>query len=237
MIINDDIFNFIGKINSGSVDLILTDPPYDISSESNFHKVSNAANHIMKTKYSNHSIDFGEWDTGIDFDFLFSEFYRVLRKGGTLIVFYDIWKSNKMKEYGEKHKFKQLRVGQWIKNNPVPINSKTNYLSNSSEYFFTFTKDKNPTFNSEYDNATYHFPLCHGKERLDHPTQKPIRLINELLIKHSNDGDLVFDPFSGTGTLAESCIINDRKFICVERDEKYYNLSIDRIKQLKIYSI
>jgi DNA modification methylase len=231
LIINADCFDEIKKIKTGSIDLILIDPPYGISKKSNFNIVSDNASDFIKTKYSNHSIDFGDWDVDIDFDFLFSEYYRVLKSGGTLIIFYDIWKSHIIKDLAKKYKFKQPRVAQWVKTNPTPINSKTNYLSNASEYFFTFVKGKNPTFNSEYDNGIYRYPLCHGKERLNHPTQKPIKLICDLIKKHSNEGDTILDTFSGTGTTAEACYLTNRNFLCIEKNLEYYNLSVNRIKQ------
>jgi DNA modification methylase len=230
VLILDDCFNYLSKIEDNSIDLILTDPPYDISKKSGFSSGK-------LSKFNQISIDFGYWDTEIDLDKLFKEYYRVLRKGGTLIIFYDIWKSNMIKDFANKYKFKQPRVGQWLKNNPVPVNSKINYLSNCSEYFFTFVKDKNPTFNSEYDNGIYNFPLCHGKERLEHPTQKPLGLIKSLILKHSKEGDLILDTFSGTGTTAVACIETGRKFICVERDEKYYQLSKSRLEQISIEKI
>ena len=222
MLIFDDCFNYLSKIEDNSIDLILTDPPYDISKKSGFSSGK-------LSKFNQISIDFGYWDTEIDLDTLFKEYYRVLRKGGTLVLFYDIWKSSIIKEFASKNKFKQPRIGQWLKNNPVPVNSKINYLSNCSEYFFTFIKDKNPTFNSEYDNAIYNYPLCHGKERLEHPTQKPLGLIKDLIVKHSNKGDIVLDTFAGTSTTGIACIETERRFICVERDEKYYEISKIRI--------
>lgn len=222
MLIFDDCFNYLSKIEDNSIDLILTDPPYDISKKSGFSSGK-------LSKFNQISIDFGYWDTEIDLDTLFKEYYRVLRKGGTLVIFYDIWKSSIIKEFAAKNKFKQPRIGQWLKNNPVPVNSKINYLSNCSEYFFTFIKDKNPTFNSEYDNAIYNYPLCHGKERLEHPTQKPLGLIKDLIVKHSNKEDIVLDTFAGTSTTGIACIETERRFICVERDEKYYEISKIRI--------
>ena len=224
MLIFDDCFNYLSKIEDNSIDLILTDPPYDISKKSGFSSGK-------LSKFNQISIDFGYWDTEIDLDTLFKEYYRVLRKGGTLVLFYDIWKSSIIKEFAAKNKFKQPRIGQWLKNNPVPVNSKINYLSNCSEYFFTFIKDKNPTSNSEYDNAIYNYPLCHGKERLEHPTQKPLGLIKDLIIKHSNKGDIVLDTFAGTSTTGIACIETERRFICVERDEKYYEISKQRIEK------
>jgi len=226
VLIFDDCFNYLSTLESNSIDLILTDPPHDISKKSGFSSGK-------MSKFTQISIDFGYWDTEIDLDTLFKEYYRVLRKGGTLILFYDIWKSTMIKDFALKSKFKQPRIGQWLKNNPVPVNSKTNYLSNCSEYFFSFIKDKNPTFNSEYDNGIYNFPLCHGKERLEHPTQKPLGLIKNLILKHSNNGDIVLDTFSGTSTTAIACLETNRKFICIERDENYYEISKNRIESFK----
>jgi site-specific DNA-methyltransferase (adenine-specific) len=121
------------------------------------------------------------------------------------------------------------RIGQWVKSNPVPINSKHAYLSNGIEFFFSFIKGKNATFNSEYDKGIYNHPLCNGKERLDHPTQKPLSLIREIVEKHSKSGDLVLDTFAGTGTTAHACLLTERRFIMVERDESYYRIMRDRI--------
>jgi len=230
MLFFDDCFNFLKKIESNSIDLILTDPPYFISRSSNYTKYKDSID-FVKNKYANHSIDFGYWDTDIDIELLLSEYYRVLKKGGTLLMFYDIWKATLLKEIAINNKFKQPRVCQWLKSNPVPINSKNNYLSNSSEYFFTFVKGQKPTFNSYYDKGVYIYPLCHGKERLKHPTQKPLALINELICKHSNENDIVLDTFSGSGTTAISCIEKNRRFICIEKDETYYDMSLNRVNQ------
>jgi site-specific DNA-methyltransferase (adenine-specific) len=98
------------EIKSGSVDLILTDPPYAISRNSNFDKISDSASDLMKTKYSKHSINFGSWDSELDLENLFKEYFRVLRKGGTLLIFYDFWKSNQILEAAKTFGFKQPRV-------------------------------------------------------------------------------------------------------------------------------
>lgn len=225
-IILGDCFEVIKKIPNNSISLILTDPPYQISRESNFTKKSD------NIKFNKISIDFGEWDKEeINFDLLFKEYKRVLKPGGTLIIFYDIWKSNKIKEISEKHGFKQPRVCQWVKNNPTPINSKINYLSNAIEFFFTFVKGKNATFNSKYDKGIYNYPLCHGKERTSHPTQKPLELIKSLIEKHSHPEDVILDTFGGSGTTAIAALECNRNFILIERDESYYNICLSRIQQ------
>ncbi len=69
-----------------------------------------------------------------------------LKKEGTLIMFYDIWKSSTIKFYADKYKFKQHRICQWQKSNPVPINSNINYLSNAIEYSFFIYKRKKSDF-------------------------------------------------------------------------------------------
>jgi len=224
MIILGDCLQELPKIESNSIDLIITDPPYLISRESNFKQISDSTSKEMSTKY-NISIDFGDWDkVELDFNYLFKEWFRILKKGGTLIVFYDVWKSNEIKESANIVGFKQPRVCAWTKTNPVPINSKTNYLSNATEYFFTFVKGGKPTFNSAYDNGFYKFPICHGKERLQHPTQKPLSLISQLIEKHSNSGDLVLDNFAGTGTVGEACVKLGRDYILIEKEETYFNM-------------
>lgn len=235
MIINDDCFNYLSKIESNSIDLILVDPPYLISKESGFKNYSDNANNEVRKKFGSISIDFGDWDKQeLDWQLLFNEYYRILRKGGTLIFFFDIWKSSMIKEIAEKSKFKQLRVCQWQKSNPVPINSKLNYLSNAIEYFFSFVKEGKPTFNSEYDNGVYKYPICHGKERYDHPTQKPLELIKDLIIKHSKEGDIVLDTFAGTGTTGHAAILLNRKFILIEQNPEYYQIIQDRLNKVDI---
>ena len=232
MLIFGDCYEELKKLKDSSISLILIDPPYLISKKSNFTKISLNTPEELKIKY-NISIDFGDWDKKeLDWDFLFSQYFRILKNGGTLIIFYDIWKSNVIKDYATKYKFKQPRVCQWQKTNPVPINSKINYLSNSIEYFFTFIKGKNPTFNSEYDNGVYRYPICHGKERYSHPTQKPLSLFIDLINKHSSPGDLVIDNFAGTGTTAHACIVTNRNYIVIEREEKYLEILKKRLENV-----
>ena len=213
------------------VDAIITDPPYLISKNSGY--VNNAPDKKdYIAKYGKHNIDFGTWDKiEININLLFERFYKLLKDGGTVVFFYDIWKMQELKECAEIEKFKQPRICEWVKNNPVPINSKLNYLSNAKEYFATFVKKSKPTFNSKYDKGIYEYPICHGKERTAHLTQKPLKLITEIVEKHTNKNDLILDMFSGSGTTGVACVNTNRKGIMIEQDDKYFNIGVERIKE------
>jgi site-specific DNA-methyltransferase (adenine-specific) len=159
-----------------------------------------------------------------------SEFYRVLRKGGTAIIFFDLWKVTNLKDILEDNKFKQLRFLEWIKTNPQPLNSSRNYLTNCREIALLGVKGGSPTFNSKYDNAIYKYPLQGGKDRF-HPTQKSLRLFQDLITKHSNPGDIVLDPFSGSGTTAVAAKLTERNFLGCEVDQKFFDKSVDRLEK------
>jgi DNA modification methylase len=175
--------------------------------------------------------DYGSWDSDFTLDQLelfIKHFYRILKTGGTAIVFFDIWKLSYLKEMLEKEKFKQVRFIEWIKTNPQPINSSRNYLTNCRETALSVVKKGKGTFNSKYDNGIYEFPLQGGKNRF-HPTQKSLPLFEELIIKHSHEGDLVLDCFAGSATTAIAAINTNRSFIGCEREEEYYSKASDWI--------
>ena len=177
---------------------------------------------------------FGSWDDEFTLDILdkyIKLFYEKLVDGGTCVIFFDIWKLSYLKEIMEKYKFKQIRFLEWIKTNPQPRNSKINYLTNCREIALLGIKKSNPTFNSQYDNAIYKYPFPSGKGRI-HPTQKSLPLFKDLVTKHSNENDVVLDPFMGSGTTCVACIETNRKYIGIERDEKYYQSAKKRIERL-----
>ncbi|MDF2820646.1 MAG: hypothetical protein K0R15_1087 [Clostridiales bacterium] len=223
---NKSCFDVLKDISDSSIDLILIDPPYVISRETGFASVVSGVERFAV------SMEFGEWDKEFEgLNIVIDEAYRILKKGGTFICFYDLWKITELKKYMDEAKFKQIRLIEWIKTNPVPLNSKVNYLTNAREIAISGIKDSKPTFNSEYDTGIYQFPINHEKGRF-HPTQKPLALIEELVKKHSNEGDLVADFFSGSGTTAAAAINNGRNFIGCELEESYYTKSIARLKRI-----
>ncbi len=222
-----DYKDFLQSLGENSIDLILTDPPYTISRKTGFAKVKNGVQRFAV------SMDFGAWDhEQIDLKQFAREAYRVLRRGGTAIVWYDVWKISHLYEALDDAGFKMLRLIVWNKTNPVPLNSKRTYLSNSREMAVVGVKVGNPTFHSEYDsgmysseevqdNGDYAYPIPrHGGKRI-HPTQKPLDLFQKLIRKHSNPGDLVVDPFLGSGTTAVAALQEARTFAGCDIDAHY----------------
>jgi site-specific DNA-methyltransferase (adenine-specific) len=154
------------------------------------------------------------------------EYYKKLKIGGTIIIFFDLWKISYLKELLEKYKFKQIRFIEWIKTNPQPLNSNINYLTNCREIALLGIKGSKPTFNSKYDNGIYSFPLQGGKNRF-HPTQKSLNLFQELILKHSKEDDIILDTFLGSGTTAIACKKTNRKFKGCEISKEYYDKIIE----------
>ena len=182
--------------------------------------------------------EFGEWDKEFTIENLqefIHLFYKKLKKGGTCIIFFDVWKLETLKRLMEQIRqtkkgnwvgFKQLRFIEWIKTNPVPLNQSTNYLSNVREVALLGVKGGKPTFNSKFDKGIYNYPIQGGKNRF-HPTQKNLRLFEELIKKHSNEGDTVVDTFLGGGTTAFACRNTNRNFKGCEISKTFYDKVMD----------
>lgn len=176
--------------------------------------------------------NYGDWDSEFTMEKLkvfIEHYFRVLKNGGTMIMFFDLWKITPLKEMMEKVGFKQIRFIEWIKTNPQPLNSSTNYLTNCREIALVGIKKSKPTFHSKYDNAIYEFPLQGGKNRF-HPTQKSLRLFEELIKKHSNEGDVVLDTFLGSGTTAVAAKNMNRNYMGCEISKEYYDKLIQLLE-------
>ena len=207
-------------------DYIVQEPnlPYSAKkSKENYMKYGSVygKKYAVKTQY-------GDWDSNFTMEMLeqfIQLFYKKLRNGGTCIIFFDLWKISELKQLLEKYKFKQIRFIEWIKTNPQPLNSSINYLTNCREIALIAVKKSKPTFNSKYDNGIYYYPIQGGKNRF-HPTQKSLELFKDLIEKHSNRGDLVVDPFLGSGTTAYACKELGRHFCGCEANNTYF----DKIK-------
>ena len=217
---------FLDPLKINNVDLILTDPPYAISKDTGF---KNMKNFVKKFSVS---MDFGDWDQPIDLTNFCTKCYACLRRGGTLIVWYDLWKITDLRESLVHAGFKMLRLIVWQKSNPVPLNQSVTYLSNSREIAIVAVKGGKPTFNSKYDSGMYH--LQNNIHPRLHPTQKPLILFSELVLKHTNHGDLVVDPFVGSGTTAVASIQNGRCFKGCDIEEQFCKIARERLSKTQL---
>ena len=191
------------KILEGEpADLVLTDPPYGISRPTGFSNTKLA-------KYSKVTMDFGEWDSAPDAAVLANKIFGALNKGGTAIVFWDIWKLSWLRDALAAAGFRMLRLVIWEKTNPVPLNSKRFYLTNSREVAVCAVKGRGHWFEGEYHNGKYLFPIPRSRR---HPTQKPVELFVDLIERHCPPGGLVLDPFLGSGTTAVAAARAGRRF-------------------------
>ena len=223
-ILRCDWRTFMADTDKGSVDLVLTDPPYTISRKTGFANVKNGVDRFAV------SMDFGKWDhKAINLPHFTEACYRVLRQGGTAIIWYDLWKISDLEQAMQEAGFKMIRLVIWQKTNPVPLNQSTTYLSNSREVAVVGVKYGRPTFHSKYDKGIYEYPIPrHGGKRV-HPTQKPVDLFAELIAKHSNKGDLVVDPFIGSGTTAVAAAKLGRRIRGCDIDPDYVKAARRRL--------
>ncbi|MCH9780235.1 MAG: site-specific DNA-methyltransferase [Alphaproteobacteria bacterium] len=224
-----DYQTYLAELEAGSVDLLLTDPPYAISRDTGFSSYKKGEPRFAV------SMDFGKWDhEPIDLPRLATLGYRALRRGGTVIVWYDFWKITDLHSALTKAGFAMLRLVIWQKSNPVPLNQRATYLSNSREVAVVGVKVGRPTFNATYHNGVYDYPIPRGRPKRLHPTQKPLRLFEDLVCTHSNEGDLVIDPFCGSGTTLLAAAQHQRKFGGCDIDPHYVSVAGARLADFRL---
>jgi len=220
-----DSYKLIKKFPDNSIDLILTDPPYNLS------KYSTGNIKLSWRKEINN--DLAEWDkkefTPSDW---VREFKRVLKPTGNIFVFTSYNLIGKWHEAFDSE-FDTFQFMVWHKTNPVPKIHKAGFL-NSCELIVCLW-NKGHIWNFGKQNEMHNFietPICMGAERLKnpfHPTQKPLRVLRKLIEVASNEGDVVLDPFMGVGSTGVACKELGRKFIGIELDKKFFEAGKKRI--------
>lgn len=205
------------------IDCILTDPPYNIS----------RSHQLGFSNMGRSGMDYGKWDYGFNQIEWIGKCLKFLKNGGSIVIFND-WKNfSYIVDELEKHDCNIKDLLRWEKANPMPRNVNARYVTDCEFAIWAVKGKKRWTFNKSKEYP-YLRPLFKGgvvlggKNRL-HPTQKNLGVIENILQIHTNKNDLVFDPFSGSGTIAIECINLDRKFIGSEIDEKYFNIAKKRI--------
>lgn len=228
-IINEDFFKYVKSIETGSIDLILTDPPYNLSNYS--------TGNMKFTWRSEINNDLAKWDKDIfNPQDVKEEFIRILKPTGNLFIFtsYNL--------LGEWHKifdpeFDTFQFMVWHKTNPVPKFRKAGFL-NSCELIICCW-NKGHTWNFGKQKEMHNFiesPICMGKERTKepkHPTQKPIKILKHIIKIASNPENLVLDPFMGVGSTGVAALEMNRNFLGIEIDKTYFKASEKRIKPIE----
>lgn len=230
LIFNDDAYKKIDDFFTENliVDHIITDPPYNISKENNFSTM----NHPRA------GVDFGEWDKG-KFD-LFSwirPYSKLISPDGSFIIFC----SYKFISYiidvleSEEVGFVVKDVLIWQKSNPMPRNINRRYVQDMEFAIWAVRKNAKWVFNKPveipYLRSLFKFSVVNGKEKNGHPTQKSLALMKEIISIHTNKNQVILDPFMGSGTTGIAALELGRKFIGIEKEINFFEISKNRFKE------
>jgi site-specific DNA-methyltransferase (adenine-specific) len=247
-VIVGDCIEVMNCLPEGCVDLIFADPPYNLQLQQELYRPN-------LTRVD--AVD-DEWDKFESFE-AYDQFTtawltaarRVLKDTGTLWVigtYHNIFRIGKiLQDLG----FWILNDIAWIKVNPMP-NFRGVRFTNAHETLIWAQKHKGKPYTFNYADlkalnddlqmrSDWYIPLCTGKERLRvngakaHATQKPEALLMRVLLATTKPGDVVLDPFLGTGTTAVVAKRLGRRWIGIERDPQYAALAQQRIAEVVPY--
>lgn len=226
-IIQGDAFKELLSFPDESIDLIIIDPPYNISTSEK----------VTKKKGKMVELNIATWDKQNEgkFDNLIEQsiqqIKRVLNKTGNFYIFIDkiyisnLW--NKIKKQGLIPK----NVIVWRKTNPVPDTRGRNWVS-ATEYILFGVKTNEFMFNFINQKEMHNIistSLCGGDERTEHPTQKPIELLKQFINVSSNEKDTVLDFFAGVGSTGIAAKQLNRNFFLIEKEKEWTEICKTRI--------
>lgn len=208
------------------VNHIITDPPYNISHENNFNTL----------KSPRKGVDFGEWDKNFDLFSWIPKYEKILDKNGSMIIFCSYRYISFIIKAMEECNIEVKDVLVWKKSNPMPRNIERRYVQDMEFAVWgvkkgakwVFHKDKNkPYMRSMFETST-----VSGNERTCHPTQKSLQLMQDIIKIHTNENDIIIDPFMGSGTTGLASLNLHRQFEGIELDKTYFDLSVNRLKKI-----
>jgi len=249
-IICGDALKILPLIPDNSIDMLLLDPPYMISSSVKIRRQRNPMKFGKVYKYQGKDIsfEFGDWDifpsleAYLDFSKKwFIEAIRVLRKAGSIVSFWDKHKLTYMVNWANELNVKNRQCLWWVKTNPVPQARKVGFMS-AVECMWWGTKFST----SRKDGYVFHYELGQHPDyfkhsivghttKIDgeraHPTQKPIKLGEWIISYLSNKGDIVLDPFCGSGTFCIAAKRLGRRYIGIDISEEYCEGARQRLRQ------
>jgi len=242
-----DVIEVLDRIEPHTFDLIFADPPYLLSNDG----ITCSSGRMV-------SVNKGDWDKskGFDEDVRFIEGWlkacrRVLKENGTIWISGTLHVIFKVGYLLERQGFEVINDIIWFKPN-APPNLSCRYFTHSHEILLWARKNKDHTFNYEkmkhWDNpkdklknkskqmrSVWSIPLIPKAEKKfgKHPTQKPLELLNRIITSSSDEGQYVLDPFVGSGTTGIVCSILNRKFIGIDINKEFLDLTIRRFMDKK----
>lgn len=217
---NDDCLTMLKGIKSKSVDLVITDPPYKVDTKGAgvYGSVASFKNiECMADGIKNEVLD---------------ELCRVMKK----INIYLFCSKNQLLPLINYFTDKKCNWNllTWHKTNPIPTcNNK--YLPDTE--YILFFREKGVKIQGTYDTKKTYFitPInVKDKELYQHPTCKPVEILQNFIVNSSNENDVILDPFMGSGSTGVACINTHRNFIGIEINAKYYETAKTRLVSQKI---
>ena len=242
-----DCARLMAMLPSGSVNCVFADPPYNLQLRGELRRPDDSLVDGVNEEWDRFT-DFAAYDA-FTREWLL-ECRRLLRKDGTIWVigaYHNIFRIGAMlQDMG----FWILNDIVWRKSNPMP-NFRGRRFTNAHETLIWAARGPDSRYRFNYQamkalnddlqmRSDWFLPLCTGKERLQnqhglklHPTQKPEALIHRVLLASTAPGDVVLDPFLGTGTTAAVAKRLHRHFIGIERHPAYAEAAIGRVRQVE----
>lgn len=219
----------IKHIPDKSIDLIFTDPPYNIGK----HSTGN----IPLPGRAPMNNDVAKWDL-VEFspEKWAEDFIRILKPTGNLFIFTTY---NQLGRWYNAldHRFDTSQFMIWHKTNPAPKVFKAGFLNSCEMIFCCWNRKHTWNFISQAEMHNFlESPICMQPERLTnpkHPAQKPVSILKKIISIASNEEDIVFDPFMGVGSTGIAALSQNRRFIGFELDNDYYKATKRRIEDWK----
>lgn len=223
-IYNMDCLSGMKKIQSGSIDLIVTDPPYRVTQKGNSGTMSGywTEQRTNKGKIFEHN--------DIEIEQYLPEFYRILKPDAHCYIMCNNLNLPHFFEVIGNSKFHFVKLLVWDKVQAIC----GKYYMGQIEHIFFLRKGKDRPINDCGVSDLLTFPLQRDKDISGnniHDSQKPTGLFQTLIAMSTNEGDIVLDPFIGSGTAAIAAIKKHRHYIGFEKDEEYHRKACERVER------
>ncbi|MGB1234700.1 MAG: site-specific DNA-methyltransferase [Planktomarina sp.] len=246
-ILSGDCIEEMNALPAESVDLIFADPPYNLQLKGDLHRPNNSKVDAVDDAWD-------QFDSFAIYDKFTREWLkaanRLLKPNGAIWVIGSYHNIFRVGAALQDAGFWILNDVVWNKSNPMP-NFRGKRLTNAHETMIWASKSEKSKYTFNYEamkalnedkqmRSDWTLPICNGNERLKgedgqkaHPTQKPQSLLHRVLVQSTNVGDVVLDPFFGTGTTGAVAKMLGRDFIGIEREESYRKVAQKRIDGIK----